>query len=89
MKTNTLRNFSILGICAAAICTAPFATAQSVRHDYMDSAAARKDIRRLKRDRALALRTHNMGKVAQDDRLIAADRHFVRKDTRKVIRGGG
>jgi hypothetical protein len=78
-------------ICLLAVCGATLgaAAAQTISHDRMDARSARADIRRLKRDRRHALKTNNMGKVAQDDRLIAADRHFVRKDVHKVIRSGG
>ena len=71
---------------AACMATLGAAGAQTVRHDKMDARAARADIRRLRADRRRAVRMGNWGKVKQDDRLIAADQHFVRKDARKVIR---
>ncbi len=52
----------------------------------MYARAARADIRRLEKDRRKAVRTHNFGKIAQDDRLIAADRYFIKMDAIKARR---
>ena len=73
-------------MCLCAIGSSSIAGAQSVRHDVMDAKAARRDIRRLTLDMAQARAAHNWGKVAQDKRLIAADKHFTHKDWRKVAR---
>ncbi len=86
MKNLKLGTLAVLAACIATFGTA---MAQSVHHDKMDARSARADIRRLKVIRAEAVRTHNYGKIAQTDRLIDADRHFVRKDKRKVARAGG
>jgi len=89
MKQITFRTLAVLGSCMAAMSFASFASAQSIHHDKMDAKAAMKDIRRLQADKAMARRNHDWKKVEQDQRLIDADRHFVRKDVRKVIRAGG
>jgi hypothetical protein len=78
-----------LGLLAACVLSIGIAGAQSVRHDRMDARSARADIKRLKHIRKNDVRHQNWGKVAQDDRLIAADRHFVHKDVRKVDQSGG
>jgi hypothetical protein len=84
MMTTTLKNFVILGAGRAAIALPALAGAQSLRHDYLDAQAARKDIRRLQADRARAVRYHNWGKVAQDDRLIGQDRYWIYKDRGRI-----
>jgi len=78
-----------LALVAACLAIFGSASAQSIRHDFMDARAARADILKLQSDRRMAVRTHNWGKIAQDDRLIAADRHWIRKDAQKVRNGGG
>jgi hypothetical protein len=88
MKQPNLKKLSILGICLASLTMVSVANAQSVRHDFMDATAARRDISRLKVDRARALRFKNWGKVAQDDRLISSDRFWIMKDKNKIRRSG-
>jgi hypothetical protein len=39
-------------------------------------------------DRANAKLTRNWGKVAQDDRLIAADKEWMRRDKNKLRQAG-
>ena len=78
-------------IIAVVAATAAFAMAvpahaQSTKHTYMDLQAAKRDIRRLEEDRAMARRYHEWKKVAQDDRLIAQDRYWVRRDENKLDR---
>ena len=82
MKNIKFGFLALVAVCSALVAVAP---AQTMRHDHMDARAARMDIKRLKMDRKVAMRTHNWGKVAQDDRLLAADRHFIKMDKR----GGG
>ncbi len=89
MKLTNLKNLALMGVCLASIGVASTASAQSVKHDFMDSRAARRDIQHLKKDRARAVRFKNLGKVAQDDRLIAADRDGIKRDKNKIRRGGG
>jgi len=81
--------FGSLAVLAVFVASFGSAMAQTIHHDKMDARAARADIIRLQADRREAKRTRNWGKVAQDDRLIAADRHFMKKDIRKVDRSGG
>ena len=71
-------------LLAAVVASVGMASAQSERHDKMDARAARADIARLQLVRKKDVRHHNWDKVAQDDRLIAADRHFIKKDVRKM-----
>jgi len=78
-----------LAILAATLGIMGSANAQSVRHDKMDARAARADIAKLQRDRRSAVRHKNWKKVAQDDRLIEADRRWTRKDVQKIRRSGG
>jgi hypothetical protein len=84
-----LKSLGMIAICVTAVGSASAAVAQSVRHDVMDARAAARDIRRLKVEMAAARRAHNWGKVAQDRRLIAADKHFLHRDVRTVIRHDG
>ncbi len=86
-----MTNLKLGTIGLMAICVASFGTAvaQTVDHDRMDARSARADIHRLKAIRRNDVLQKNWGKVAQDDRLIARDRHFARKDTRKVKQAGG
>ena len=86
MKNLKLGSFALLAVCLASFGPA---IAQTVHHDKMDARAARADILKLQHDRKHALRTNNMGKVAQDDRLIAADREWIRRDSHKIKNGGG
>jgi len=85
VKTMTKLNLGTLVLLATCVAAFGTAGAQTMHHDRMDARAAKADIMRLKADRRNAVRTRNWGKVKQDDRLIAADKHFVRKD----IRNGG
>ena len=86
MTNFKLGTFGLLVVCVASF---GLAGAQSVRHDKMDARAAKADIIRLQAERRQAKIDHNWGKVAQDDRLIAADKHFLKKDVRKVKQAGG
>jgi hypothetical protein len=54
----------------------------------MDARAAHADYMHLKADRRIARMHHNWGKVKEDNRLMAVDRKFMRKDRRKVMRAG-
>ncbi len=87
MKNFNIANLSRLGV-GLLLLGVGFASAQSVRHDVMDAGGARADIVKLKAERRAARRAHNWGKVRQDNRLIAADRKFLHRDVRKVIRAG-
>ena len=60
------------------------AQAQSTRHTFMDLQAVKRDIYKLERDRAIARRNYEWKKVAQDNRLIAQDRYWLRRDTQKL-----
>lgn len=81
----TLGKFSVFLACMSLFVGA---SAQTVRHDFLDASAARRDIKHLQKDRARALRFHNWGKVAQDDRLIASDRYWIKRDKNKIRRSG-
>ena len=83
-----MNNIKLGTLALLAVCFGSFgsASAQSRRHDLMDARAARAAIRRLEKDRRKAVRTHNFGKIAQDDRLIAADRYFIKMDEIKARR---
>jgi hypothetical protein len=81
-------NLFLFAVCLGAIGVAGSAGAQSVRHDVMDAQSARADIIRLKEERSMARSNHNWGKVRQDNRLIAADRHFLHQDKRKIQNSG-
>ena len=85
MTNNKLGLLTLMVVCLAALGTAG---AQTMRHDKMDSRAARADIQRLKQIRKQDVRAGNWGKVAQDARLIAKDKHFVHSDKRKMGDGG-
>jgi len=87
MRTNQIRNLSVFVTCLA-ILVPSMASAQSVKHDFMDIAAARRDIHRLQIDRARAVSYGNWSKVAQDDRLIRSDRFWIQRDRNKVHRAG-
>jgi hypothetical protein len=84
MKISTLGNLFVVSACVAALGLGSIAAAQSVKHDHLDARAARADIARLQKDRRRAVRFHNLAKVAQDDRLIASDRFWIRRDQHKI-----
>jgi hypothetical protein len=88
MKQLNLKNLGLFVMCLASMSILSMAGAQTVRHDFMDANAARRDIQNLKVDRARALRFKNWGKVAQDDRLISSDRFWIMKDKNKIRRAG-
>ena len=71
-------------ITTAAFAAAVAANAQSPKHTNMDLKAAKLDIIRLEKDRAMARRHHAWKKVAQDNRLIAKDKAWIRKDAQKL-----
>jgi hypothetical protein len=77
------------GIACAALIGTGIAAAPSVRHDFMDVKAAKRDIRRLQKDRHRAVKYHNWAKVAQDDRLIASDRFWIQRDSHRIKHAGG
>jgi hypothetical protein len=83
---NMLNKQSLISLvaCVSVVAMVSVAGAQTVRHDKMDSRAARRDISRLQKDRARAVHYKNWAKVAQDDRLIGSDRLWIRKDAHKV-----
>lgn len=89
MKTMNLKILGITGAILASMSMLTVANAQSVRHDFLDARAARRDIRHLEADRARALRYRSWSKVAQDDRLISSDRFWIARDKHKIERGGG
>jgi len=90
MMTNLkIGKLAVLTAGVMALGMTSIASAQTVRHDFMDATAARRDIAKLKVDRAFAARTHDWGKVAQDDRLIAQDRFWIHRDEWKIRRAGG
>jgi len=60
----------------------------SVRHDFMNVAAAKRDIARLQGKRATAVKYKNWGKVAQDDRLIQQDRFWILKYRHRIHNAG-
>jgi hypothetical protein len=85
MNKPNLLGLIVVTACFAACCSAG---AQSVHHDRMDARAAHADYMHLKADRRIARMHHNWGKVKEDNRLMAVDRKFMRKDRRKVMRAG-
>ncbi len=84
-----MKNFKPASVLTLSACLATFATvavapAQSKHHVRLDQRAAQADIKRLQKDRRRALKYQNWGKVAQDDRLIAADKLWILKDKHKL-----
>ncbi len=79
MKTSLL-----LVATAAFLATAVPAQSKTTRHEFMDLEAAKRDIRKLEHDRAMAKRNHDWKKVAQDDRLIAQDRFWIKQNEIKL-----
>jgi hypothetical protein len=86
-----MKNHKLGNIVALATCLAIFgsASAQAVKHEWLDAKAARRDIARLQVDRHRAVRYHNWAKIAQDDRLIESDRLWIKKDMHKIEHAGG
>jgi hypothetical protein len=80
---------SIIAVIIAAAAFAATVPAQTPKpptpkHANMDLKAAKRDIARLQADRAIAKRHHDWKKVAQDDRLIAKDKEWIRKDAQRL-----
>ena len=88
MKNLMTKNLLILAACVTAISAASIGSAQSAHHDYMDAHAAKMDLIRLRADRKMARAARDWGKVRQDDRLMAKDRYWIRKDLHRANNRG-
>jgi hypothetical protein len=75
---------TLASFCLIAAMEAPLAVADSVKHDFLNIAAAKRDIAKLKRERARAVRYKNWGKVAQEDRLIQSDRFWIKRYRHRI-----
>ncbi len=94
MRTNTLKTLAAFGAAVTAVILPTMGQAQligeqpTLLHDYMDAKAARRDIARLRLDQRRARQYGNFSKAMQDQRLIDADRYWVRKDVGRIRNSG-
>ena len=82
--------FAVIAIAAVFAVAVPAQTPPRAtpKHTNMDLKAAKRDIARLQADRKMAKRHHDWKKVAQDDRLIAKDKEWIRKDAMRLEHKG-